>query len=94
MGSASAALGFGKHLIRINAEQLSYEADFRYDLARIHENTEAIALYRGETQELSQSSAQFSHVFNNFTRLIRWQLGLNCCDWRTSTRHSTAMWLP
>ncbi|MEO0704161.1 MAG: ABC transporter ATP-binding protein/permease [Cyanobacteria bacterium J06649_5] len=77
VGSAIAALGFGKPLIRINAEQLSYEADFRYDLARIHENTEAIALYRGETQELSQSSAQFSHVFNNFTRLIRWQLGLN-----------------
>jgi len=77
VGSAIAALGFGKPLIRINSEQLSHEADFRYDLARIHENTEAIALYRGETQELSQSSAQFSHVFNNFTRLIRWQLGLN-----------------
>jgi len=77
IGSAIAALCFGKPLIRINTEQLTHEADFRYDLARIRENTEAIALYRGETQELSQSSAQFSRVFNNFTQLIRWQLGLN-----------------
>ncbi|MEL6489629.1 MAG: ABC transporter ATP-binding protein/permease [Cyanobacteria bacterium J06634_6] len=77
VGSAIATLCFGKPLIRINAQQLSREADFRYDLARIRENTEAIALYRGESQELSQSQHQFSRVFNNFTRLIRWQLSLN-----------------
>lgn len=76
-GSAIAALCFGKPLIRINAEQLNREADFRYDLARIRENTEAIALYRGEQQEFSQSWRQFDRVFNNFTHLIRWQLGLN-----------------
>ncbi|MGB3299043.1 MAG: ATP-binding cassette domain-containing protein, partial [Phormidesmis sp.] len=77
VGSAIAALCFGKPLVRINAEQLYREADFRYDLARIRENTEAIALYRGEAQELTQSWRQFGRVFNNFNRLIRWQLGLN-----------------
>ncbi len=76
-GSAIAAFCFGKPLIRINAEQLNREADFRYDLARIRENTEAIALYRGESQEFAQSWHQFTAVFDNFSRLIRWQLGLN-----------------
>ncbi|MEM6452398.1 MAG: ABC transporter ATP-binding protein/permease [Cyanobacteria bacterium P01_D01_bin.105] len=77
VGSAIAFFCFGRPLIRINAEQLKQEADFRYDLARIRENTEAIALYRGESQELSQSWQQFGHVFKNYTHLIRWQLGLN-----------------
>ncbi|MEM9804790.1 MAG: ABC transporter ATP-binding protein/permease [Cyanobacteria bacterium P01_D01_bin.56] len=77
MGTAIAILYFGKPLISINAEQLQQEATFRYDLARIRENTEAIALYRGENQELSQSWQQFGLVLQNFSRLIRWQLGLN-----------------
>jgi vitamin B12/bleomycin/antimicrobial peptide transport system ATP-binding/permease protein len=77
LGSAIAALGFGKPLIRINIEQLEREADFRYDLAHIRDNREAIALYRGEPQEFSQSWQQFGRVFSNFTRLIHWQLGLN-----------------
>ncbi|MEM6252571.1 MAG: ABC transporter ATP-binding protein/permease [Cyanobacteria bacterium P01_D01_bin.156] len=77
VGTAIATLSFGKSLISINAEQLQQEATFRYDLARIRENTEAIALYRGEKQELSQSWQQFGLVLRNFSRLIRWQLGLN-----------------
>jgi len=77
IGSVVAALGFGRPLLRINAEQLKREANFRHDLARIRDNTEAIALYKGESQEFSQSWHQFRRVFDNFTRLIRWQLGLN-----------------
>ncbi|MEM9090972.1 MAG: ABC transporter ATP-binding protein/permease [Cyanobacteria bacterium P01_F01_bin.53] len=77
VGSAIALFCFGRPLIRVNAEQLKREADFRYELARIRENTEAIALYRGESQEFSQSWHQFNRVVHNFTHLIRWQLGLN-----------------
>jgi ABC-type uncharacterized transport system fused permease/ATPase subunit len=44
LGSAIAAFFFGKPLIRINVEQLKREADFRYDLAHIRDNREAIAL--------------------------------------------------
>ena len=77
IGTAIATLYFGKPLISINAEQLQQEATFRYDLARIRENTEAIALYRGENQELFQSWQQFGLVLQNFSRLIHWQLGLN-----------------
>ena len=63
VGSAIALLGFGQPLIRINAQQLNYEANFRYDLARIRGNTEAIALYRGESQEFAQSWHQFGRLF-------------------------------
>ncbi|MEO1590895.1 MAG: ABC transporter ATP-binding protein/permease [Cyanobacteria bacterium J06632_22] len=77
VGSAIALFGFGRPLIGINAEQLKREADFRFDLARIRENTEAIALYRGEAREFSRSWQQFQQVLKNFSRLIRWQLGLN-----------------
>ena len=65
VGSAIAFFAFGRPLIRVNAEQLKREADFRYDLVRIRDNTEAIALYRGESQELSQSWQQFGRVFKN-----------------------------
>ncbi|MEM6452137.1 MAG: ABC transporter ATP-binding protein/permease [Cyanobacteria bacterium P01_D01_bin.105] len=77
IGSVVAGLGFGRPLLRINTQQLQREATFRHDLARIRENTEAIALYRGESQEFSQSWHQFGRVFDNFNRLIRWQLSLN-----------------
>ncbi|NEP17643.1 MAG: ABC transporter ATP-binding protein/permease, partial [Leptolyngbya sp. SIO4C1] len=77
VGTAIAALGFGRPLLGINEEQLKREADFRYSLAHIREHPEAIALYQGESQELAQSLQQFRQVLQNFFRLIRWQLGLN-----------------
>jgi ABC-type uncharacterized transport system fused permease/ATPase subunit len=77
VGTAIAALCFGRMLIGINFEQLWREADFRFGLAHIRENAEAIALYRGEVPELRQSWERFLRAFFNFQRLIRWQLGLN-----------------
>ncbi|MGD1858652.1 MAG: ABC transporter ATP-binding protein/permease [Leptolyngbyaceae cyanobacterium] len=76
-GTAIAALFFGRMLVGINFEQLRREADFRFGLAHIRENAEAIALYRGERPELRQSWQWFLGAFFNFKRLIRWQLGLN-----------------
>ena len=77
VGTAIAALCFGRMLIGINFEHLRREADFRFGLAHIRENAEAIALYRGEVPELRQSWERFLRAFFNFKRLIRWQLGLN-----------------
>ena len=77
VGTAIATLFFGRRLVGINFEQLRQEADFRFGLAHIRENAEAIALYRGEGPELHQSWERFLRAFNNFKRLIRWQLGLN-----------------
>jgi putative ATP-binding cassette transporter len=44
---------------------------------RIRENAEAIAFYRGETQESSQVGGYFHEVFKNYSKLIRAQLNLN-----------------
>ena len=77
VGSLVAAIGFGKPLIRLNTAQLNREADLRYELTHIRDNKEAIALYKGEPQELIRTHLQFDRVFQNFKALIRWQLGFN-----------------
>ncbi|MCG8365371.1 MAG: ATP-binding cassette domain-containing protein, partial [Pseudanabaenales cyanobacterium] len=68
---------FGKPLVRLNFEQLKREANFRFSLIRIRENAEAIAFYRGEEQESNQAKNRFMEAFDNFSRLIFWQLNLN-----------------
>lgn len=69
---------FGKPLVRLNFAQLKKEADFRFSMVRIRENAEAIAFYRGEERESEQVKGRFDEVFENFKRLIFWQLNLNC----------------
>lgn len=68
---------FGKVLIGLNFNQLKREADFRFSLVRIRENTESIALYRGETQESNHVKQRFHDAFVNYLKLIKWQRNLN-----------------
>jgi vitamin B12/bleomycin/antimicrobial peptide transport system ATP-binding/permease protein len=68
---------FGQPLVRLNFEQLKREANFRFSLVRIRENAEAIAFYRGEAQEANQVNNRFMAAFDNFKKLIVWELGLN-----------------
>ena len=68
---------FGRKLVGINIEQLQKEADFRYGLVRIQENSEAIALYNGEVMELDTVKGRFIEAFLNFKHLINWQLNLS-----------------
>jgi ABC-type uncharacterized transport system fused permease/ATPase subunit len=68
---------FGRVLVGINLEQLKRETNFRFSLARLRENAEAIAFYQGETQEADSIQQNFGQVFHNFNRLIRWQLNLD-----------------
>jgi vitamin B12/bleomycin/antimicrobial peptide transport system ATP-binding/permease protein len=68
---------FGKKLVQINFDQLKKEADFRFSLVRVRENAEAIAFYQGEARESAQLKSRFSEVFENYKRLIFWQLNLN-----------------
>ena len=68
---------FGKALVGINFEQLKREANFRFGLIRIREHAESIAFYGGEEQELQQATNLFTDVFNNFNRLIKWELYLD-----------------
>ncbi|NET50518.1 MAG: ABC transporter ATP-binding protein/permease [Merismopedia sp. SIO2A8] len=68
---------FGQPLVKLNFEQLKREANFRFSLVRVRENAEAIAFYQGEGQESSRVKAQFMEAFDNYKRLIFWQLNLN-----------------
>ncbi|NEP62570.1 MAG: ABC transporter ATP-binding protein/permease [Symploca sp. SIO2G7] len=78
LGSAIATFFFGIRLTRINAEQLKREANFRFGLIDIRENSEAIAFYQGQPYANRDSRQRFRQVVDNFNRFIRWQLGLDC----------------
>lgn len=69
---------FGKPLVRLRFEQLKKEANFRFCLLRIRENSESIAFYRGEVRESSYAKKLFNEVFENLNRLIlrEFHLGL------------------
>lgn len=77
LGTLVTVVIFGKPLVRLNFEQLKREANFRFSLVRIREHAEAIAFYRGEAEEASQVNHRFMDAFDNFKRLILWELNLN-----------------
>lgn len=64
---------FGKKLVTLNFGQLQKEANFRFGLVRIRENSESIAFYQGETQEKNNLNNLFTDLYNNFNSLIVWQ---------------------
>jgi vitamin B12/bleomycin/antimicrobial peptide transport system ATP-binding/permease protein len=55
----------GKALIGLNFNQQRFEADFRFALVRFRENTEGVALYSGEQDELRNFRSRFGNVVNN-----------------------------
>ncbi len=63
----------GRPLVRLNFDQQRYEADFRFGLVRFRENTEGVALYRGETDELRRFREQFGAVVRNWWGIMRQQ---------------------
>ena len=63
----------GKNLVRINYDQLRFEADFRYGLVHIRDNAESIAFYSGEGPEKIESEGRLGEVVKNFNLLIIWK---------------------
>lgn len=63
----------GRSLVRLNFYQQRYEADFRVDLVRVRENSEQIALLRGEDAERRRLESRFSRIWGNFFDLMRMQ---------------------
>jgi len=61
----------GRPLVRLNFNQQRYEADFRFSLVRFRENTEGVALYRGEADELRGFRQRFAAVVNNWWGIMR-----------------------
>jgi putative ATP-binding cassette transporter len=60
----------GRPLIALNFYQQRYEADFRFNLVRVRENSEQIALLRGEAAERSRLMDRFLHVVENWLAIM------------------------
>ncbi len=60
----------GAPLATLFFNQQRYEADFRFNLVRVRENSEQVALLRGENAENSRLGERFGHVIRNFMQLM------------------------
>jgi len=74
-GAATIVLILASHkLVRINYNQLRYEADFRYGMVHIRNNAEAIAFYSGEEPEKKETKRRMEWVVRNYNYLIKWEV--------------------
>jgi vitamin B12/bleomycin/antimicrobial peptide transport system ATP-binding/permease protein len=60
----------GRALIPLNFMQQRYEADFRFNLVRVRENSEQIALLDGEAAERQTLLERFGRLVNNWMQLM------------------------
>jgi putative ATP-binding cassette transporter len=61
----------GWPLVGLNFRQQRFEADFRFNLVRVRENSEQIALLRGESDEREQLLNRFGRVVGNFMQIMQ-----------------------
>lgn len=81
----------GRPLVRLNFNQQRYEADFRFSLVRFRENTEGVALYGGEADEMRSFRERFASVVRNWWNIMRQQKRLT---WFTSGYGQAAIIFP
>lgn len=81
----------GRPLIRLNFDQQRYEADFRFSLVRLRENTESIAFYQGEAREQVHFGRRLDFVVDNFWQIMKRQKMLT---WFTSGYNQLATIFP
>jgi vitamin B12/bleomycin/antimicrobial peptide transport system ATP-binding/permease protein len=67
----------GRPLVKLNFNQQRFEADYRYALVRLRENSEGVALYKGEELELGNFRERFRHVIDNWWGIMRTRKQLN-----------------
>jgi vitamin B12/bleomycin/antimicrobial peptide transport system ATP-binding/permease protein len=70
----------GRSLSRLYFRQQAVEANFRFDLARIREYSEQIALLKGEDREIDRAGTVFGDVFRTIRRIIHvrtWLIAFN-----------------
>jgi putative ATP-binding cassette transporter len=61
----------GRPLVGLEFNQQRFEADFRFALVRLRENGEGVALYRGESGELSNFRGRFANVIANWWAIMK-----------------------
>ncbi|HUM16133.1 MAG TPA: ABC transporter ATP-binding protein/permease [Candidatus Nitrosotalea sp.] len=81
----------GRPLVRLNFNQQRYEADFRFNLVRFRENTEGVALYGGEADEMRTFRERFASVVQNWWSIMRQQKRLT---WFTAGYGQAAVIFP
>jgi putative ATP-binding cassette transporter len=70
----------GRSLSRLYFRQQAVEANFRFDLARIREYSEQIALLKGEDREIDRAGSVFGEVVRTIRRIIHvrtWLIAFN-----------------
>ncbi len=60
----------GRPLIALNFQHQRYEADFRFNLVRVRENSEQIALLEGERAESDRLLVRFGNVVGNWYAIM------------------------
>ena len=60
----------GAPLVHLAFQQQRFEADFRFNLVRVRENSEQIALLRGESAERGQLSTRFGRIVENWYKIM------------------------
>jgi putative ATP-binding cassette transporter len=60
----------GSPLVMLNFEQQRFEADFRFNLVRVRENAEQIALLQGESAERQRLLERFGLVVQNWYEIM------------------------
>jgi len=81
----------GRPLVDLNFKRQQFEAHFRFSLARLRENTEAVALYRGEREEARSLSERFSSIVTNWWAIMKRQKRLT---WFTAGYNQAAVVFP
>src|SRR6195256_2395942 len=61
----------GSPLVRLDFQQQRFEADFRFNLVRVRENSEQIALLQGESAERQRLSERFGRVVGNWFAIMQ-----------------------
>jgi putative ATP-binding cassette transporter len=61
----------GSPLVNLDFQQQRYEADFRFNLVRVRENSEQIALSQGERAERQRLSERFGRVVDNWYGIMQ-----------------------
>jgi vitamin B12/bleomycin/antimicrobial peptide transport system ATP-binding/permease protein len=81
----------GRPLVRLNFDQQRYEADFRFSMVRLRENTESVALYGGEGRERRNFVDRFGFVVGNFWGIMK---RVKLLNWYTSGYTQLAIVFP
>jgi putative ATP-binding cassette transporter len=81
----------GRPLVHLNFNQQRLEANFRFGMARLRENSESVAFYKGEPQEKQGLTSSFSSIFSNFWQIMRYRKRLS---WFTSFYGQAAIIFP